>query len=113
MLNNSRELLAVDGTRIKAVNNRDRNFTAARLERELQASDERLERYLEQLDGADTTEAGSGAPHAPNFAEKIAAVRERRTTLTPTQRFITKRYNTTPANLSNWIRKRAISKPRT
>ena len=75
------ELLAVDGTRIKAVNNRDRNFTAAKLERELQASDERRERYLEQLDSADTTEAGSGAPHDPNLAEKIAAVRKRRATL--------------------------------
>ena len=71
-----RELLAVDGTRIKAVNNRDRNFTEAKLERELQASDGRLERYLEQLDGADTTEAGSCAPHDPNLAEKIAATHD-------------------------------------
>ena len=81
-----RELLAVDGTRIKAVNNRDRNFTAAKLERELQASDERLKRYLEQLDGADTTEAGSCAPHDPNLAEKIAAIRKRRATLEAHQR---------------------------
>ena len=29
-----RELIAVDGTRIKAVNNRDRNFTRATLERD-------------------------------------------------------------------------------
>ena len=41
-----RELLAVDGTRIKAVNSRERNFTAAKLERELRKSDERLGRYL-------------------------------------------------------------------
>ena len=30
-----RELIAVDGTRIKAVNNRDRNFTRATLKRDL------------------------------------------------------------------------------
>ena len=36
-----RELIAVDGTRIKAVNSRDRNFTVAKL---LAASQERLER---------------------------------------------------------------------
>ena len=76
-----RELLAVDGTRIKAVNSRDRNFTAAKLERELRRSDERLERYLEQLDGADAAEAGSGAPGDPNLAEKIAAIRARRARL--------------------------------
>ena len=29
-----------------------------------------------------------------------------------TQKFIAKRYNTTPANLSNWIRKNGIQKPR-
>ena len=29
-----------------------------------------------------------------------------------TQRFVAKRYNTTPANLSNWIRKNGIQKPR-
>ena len=38
-----RELLAVDGTRIKAVNNRDRNFTLAKLQSQLQRVDERLE----------------------------------------------------------------------
>ena len=73
-----RELLAVDGTRIKAVNSRDRNFTAAKLERELRRSDERLGRYLEQMDGADAAEAGSGAAHDPNLAGKIAAIRARR-----------------------------------
>ena len=76
-----RELLAVDGTRIKAVNGRDRNFTAAKLERELRRSDERLERYLEQLDCADAADAGSGAPHDPKLAEKIAAIRTRRARL--------------------------------
>ena len=34
-----RELLAVDGTRIKAVNNRDRNFTRASLAKFIKAAD--------------------------------------------------------------------------
>ena len=41
-----RELVAVDGTRIKAVNSRQRNFTKAKLEKALAESDERLSRYL-------------------------------------------------------------------
>src|SRR5438067_8634897 len=44
-----RELLAVDGTRIKAVNNKDRNFTRASLEQFIRTSDERLADYLRQL----------------------------------------------------------------
>ena len=41
-----RELIAIDGTRIKAVNHRDRNFTQAKLKKDLQRIDERLDRYL-------------------------------------------------------------------
>ena len=40
-----RELVAVDGTRIKAVNSRERNFTKAKLAKALAESDERLSRY--------------------------------------------------------------------
>src|SRR5271166_1274206 len=44
------ELLAVDGTRIKAVNNKDRNFTRNSLEKFIKAADERLADYLQRLD---------------------------------------------------------------
>src|SRR6201989_1744087 len=56
-----RELLAVDGTRIKAVNNKDRNFTRASLRAFIRAADERLNEYLERLDHGDVEdEATSG-----------------------------------------------------
>src|SRR6202021_1672096 len=41
-----RELLAVDGTRIKAVNNKDRNFTRASLSEFIRLADAKLEDYL-------------------------------------------------------------------
>jgi hypothetical protein len=44
-----RELLAVDGTRIKAVNNKDRNFTKNSLEKFIKAVDKRLDEYLRRL----------------------------------------------------------------
>jgi hypothetical protein len=44
-----RELLAVDGTRIKAVNNKDRNFTRNSLETFIKAADERLADFLRRL----------------------------------------------------------------
>ena len=55
-----RELLAVDGTRIKAVNNKDRNFTKNTLAKFIKAVDERLVEYLKRLDEGDATEVGTG-----------------------------------------------------
>jgi transposase len=45
-----RELLAVDGTRIKAVNNKDRNFTRASLSEFIKLADAKLDDYLQRLD---------------------------------------------------------------
>ena len=47
-----RELLAVDGTRIKAVNNKDRNFTRGALTKFIREADEKLADYLKRLDEA-------------------------------------------------------------
>ena len=74
-----RELLAVDGTRIKAVNNKDRNFTRASLAKFIELADAKLKDYLQRLDQGDATEAKVGGARVKNLAEKIAAVRERRT----------------------------------
>jgi transposase len=73
-----RELLAVDGTRIKAVNNKDRNFTRASLTQFIKAADAKLEDYLQRLDKSDATERPTGGSRVKNLAEKIAAIRERR-----------------------------------
>ena len=74
-----RELLAVDGTRIKAVNNKDRNFTRASLREFIRAADERLNEYLERLDHGDVEDgATSGGARTKNLAEKIAALGEKR-----------------------------------
>lgn len=74
-----RQLIAVDGTRIKAVNSRERNFTKAKRARAMADSDERLARYLKQLDDAD--KADKDAPEGntvEKLQEKIAAIQERR-----------------------------------
>jgi len=73
-----RELLAVDGTRIKAVNNKDRNFTCNSLEKFIRAADERLEEYLQRLDEGDAAESGTGGARTKNLAEKIEALRNKR-----------------------------------
>ncbi|MFZ0599870.1 MAG: transposase, partial [Roseiarcus sp.] len=74
-----RELLAVDGTRIKAVNNKDRNFTRSSLRAFIRAADERLNEYLERLDHGDVEDgATNGGARTKNLAEKIAALGEKR-----------------------------------
>lgn len=73
-----RELLAVDGTRIKAVNNKDRNFTRASLSEFIKLADKKLDDYLQRLDQSDAAERGTRGARIENLAEKIAAVRQRR-----------------------------------
>src|ERR1700723_2245904 len=74
-----RELLAVDGTRIKAVNNKDRNSTPASLREFIRTADERLNEYLERLDHGDVEDgATGGGARTKNRAEKIAAFGEKR-----------------------------------
>ena len=73
-----RELLGVDGTRIKAVNNKDRNYTKNSLEKFIKNVDERLDEYLKRLDEGDATESGTGGSRTKNLAEKIEALRAKR-----------------------------------
>jgi transposase len=48
--------VAIDGSKFKAVNNRDKNFTRAKMERRLAQIEESVGRYLSQLDTADLQE---------------------------------------------------------
>ena len=76
-----RELLAVDGTRIKAVNNKDRNFTRAALSKFLREADEKLSDYMKRLDDGDAEEeriSGGSGGSGGKLAEKIAAIRDKR-----------------------------------
>ena len=75
-----RELIAVDGTRLKAVNSGQRNFTKAKLAKAIAESDERLARYHKQLDEADKDDTTPSA-RVDNLEEKIAAIKERRACL--------------------------------
>ena len=68
--------VAIDGSKFKAVNTRDRNFTQAKMERRLAQIDESIARYLAQLDSADRQ--GEAVPEAKitRLNEKIAALRQ-------------------------------------
>ncbi len=48
--------VAIDGSKFKAVNTRDKNFTRAKMQRRLEQIEESVARYLHQLDSADRQE---------------------------------------------------------
>ncbi len=68
-------LVAIDGSKFKAVNNRDRNFTSAKLKRRMEEIESSINRYLTALDAADRQEPTSFEPGAVRLEEKIAKLK--------------------------------------
>jgi len=69
--------VAVDGSKFKAVNNRDRNFTAAKMQRRMEQIDKSVARYLDQLDSADREEPSQArTTKTARLTEKIAKLKE-------------------------------------
>ena len=68
--------VAIDGSKFKAVNNRDRNFTRAKMKRRLQQIDESIERYLGQMASADRQEAEIANDKSQRLEDKIAALKK-------------------------------------
>jgi transposase len=68
--------VAIDGSKFKAVNNRDRNFTKAKMKRRLQQIDESIARYLGQIASADRQESAIAEPKTRRLEEKIKTLKE-------------------------------------
>src|SRR3954467_3141104 len=69
--------VAIDGSKFKAVNNRDKNFTRAKMERRMAQIEESVARYLQQLDSADRQEPSEALKtKASRLKEKIATLKE-------------------------------------
>jgi len=69
--------VAIDGSKFKAVNNRDKNFTRAKVERRRMQLEESVSRYLSQLDTADLQEPTEAlAVKAEHLKEKLAKLNE-------------------------------------
>ena len=65
--------VAIDGSKFKAVNNRDKNFTRAKMERRLAQIEQSVARYLSQLDTADLQEPSEAlAAKTAHLQEKLA-----------------------------------------
>jgi transposase len=68
-------LVAIDGSKFKAVNNRDRNFTSAKLKRRMEEIESSISRYLTALDTADRQEPSIAQARTERLQDKIAALK--------------------------------------
>jgi transposase len=68
--------IAIDGSKFKAVNARDKNFTEAKMKRRLERIDESIARYMAQLETADRH--GDAVPEArvARLQDKIVKLKE-------------------------------------
>src|SRR4029077_19324320 len=72
--------VAIDGSKFKAVNSRDNNFTKGKMERRLAQIEESVARYLSQLDTADRQTAAGEAP-SEELAARTTRITEKLTKL--------------------------------
>jgi len=69
--------VAIDGSRFKAVNARDRNFTRAKIKRRMEQIEESVARYLHQLDSADRQEPSlARMTKTDRLQDKVARLQE-------------------------------------
>lgn len=71
----SEAVVAIDGSKFKAVNNRDRNFTAQKIKSRLVHLDQAVQHYLDDLDRADREPAAVPEARVSRLKEKIAAIK--------------------------------------
>ena len=72
----SETFVAIDGSKFKADNNRDRNFTSAKLKRRLEQIDESINKYLVQIDSVDRQEASVAKVKTERLENKIAKLKK-------------------------------------
>ena len=72
----SQSIVAIDGSKFKAVNNRDRNFTGAKIERRMEQIEESIERYLAAMDTADRTQSAVAEAKTVRLKDKIDKLKQ-------------------------------------
>ncbi|MBX9745776.1 MAG: IS1182 family transposase [Hyphomonadaceae bacterium] len=73
----SKAIVAVDGSKFKAVNSRDNNFTANKVEKRIEQTEVHIARYLTALERADRQGGEIAEEKTPRLKEKIERLRQR------------------------------------
>jgi transposase len=69
-------VVAIDGSKFKAVNNRDKNYTPYKLQRRIEQVEASIARYLSAMETADRQESELAQSKSVRLKGKIAALRE-------------------------------------
>ena len=72
----SQAIVAIDSSKFKAVNSRDRNFTPGKVDRRQQQIEESIQRYLDALETADRTQPAEVEAKTERLREKIKTLRQ-------------------------------------
>src|SRR6201987_5660382 len=72
----TRAVVAIDGSKFKAVNNRDKNYTVAKVTGRMEQVNASIARYLRALDQADREESDIAEAKSGRLKEKIAGLRQ-------------------------------------
>ncbi len=72
------ELVAVDGSKFKAVNSGQKNFSAQKLEQRLKEIDQKVERYLDEMERADRQEKPPEKMTGGELKDKIEQLQQRK-----------------------------------
>lgn len=73
-----KELVAIDGSKFRASNSKKNNYNAKKLDRHLKHIEEKIEKYMEELDKGDTTEADDRKLDAKEIQEIIEKLQNRK-----------------------------------
>ena len=82
----TRAVVAIDGSKFKAVNNRDKNFTVAKVAKRIEQVEASIERYLTALDHADRQDNDVAEAKAARLQEKIEGLRRQMQSLKEMER---------------------------
>lgn len=73
-----KELVAIDGSKFRASNSKKNNFNAKKIERHLKYLNEKIDKYLQELDEGDSAEACDQKPDAQKFQKLIEELQNRK-----------------------------------
>lgn len=72
----SQSIIAIDGSKFKAINNRDRNFTQGKVKARMQQIEQSIDRYLAAMDSADRATPKVAEAKAERLKEKIDTLKK-------------------------------------
>lgn len=73
-----KELVAIDGSKFRACNSKRNNYSEKKLERHIKYIDEKIDKYMQELDEGDVAEVCDRKPSLSEVQERLQELRERK-----------------------------------